>query len=446
MTHVMHRSMTGSPPVAASSKGLYITDKDGSMLLDACGGAAVSSVGHGHPKVLDAMHRQIDTLAYAHSSFFTSDAAEQLADRLIAQCPADMSHVYFTSGGSEAIETALKLARQYYVEIGQERRCKFVARYQSYHGNTLGALAVGGNMWRRKPYDPILIEGHHVSACYPYRGLQDGETIEAYTARLIAEAESKILELGPNNVAAFVAETVVGATLGAVVATPGYFKGLREVCDRYGILLILDEVMCGMGRTGSLYAFEQEGVAPDIVAVAKGLGGGYAPIGAVLIGSSVAEAIKSGSGAFMHGHTYNGHPLACAAALAVQAVITDEELLDNVASCGPYLYEAIAHRIGQHPNVGDVRGRGLFLGVEFVRDRESKAAFAPELRLHARIRKAARDRGLAVYNMGGTIDGREGDHLLLAPPYTIGRMEIDLVADRLADAVQAAIGEVSGHG
>lgn len=445
MTHVMHRSMSGVPPLAVSASGNLIFDSNGNSIFDACGGAAVSSVGHAHPRVLEAMHRQIDTLTYAHSSFFTSEPAEKLADFLTSNCPGDMSHVYFTSGGSESVETALKLARQYFVEIGQPSRSKFIARFQSYHGNTLGALGVGGNMWRRKMYDPLLVEGHHVSPCYAYRGQKSFESPEQYTDRLISEAEAMIFALGPENVAAFVAETVVGATLGAVCATPGYFARLREICDRYGILLILDEVMCGMGRTGTLFAFEQEGIVPDIVTIAKGLGGGYAPIGAAMIRSTIANAIRNGSGAFMHGHTYNGHPLACAAAMAVQEVIHDEEMLANVKSTGKYLQDQISTRLAANNCVGDVRGRGLFVGVEFVSDKHNKTPFAPEIKFHARVRQTALDRGLAIYNMGGTVDGRLGDHLLVAPSYSIGKSEADLIVDRLVSAIDTASQEVVAH-
>ena len=445
MTHVMHRSMSGTPPLAVSSSGNFIFDSTGNPIFDACGGAAVSSVGHGHPKVLEAMHGQIDRLAYAHSSFFTSEPAEKLADFLTSNCPGTMSHVYFTSGGSESVETALKLARQYFVETGQPSRSKFIARFQSYHGNTLGALGVGGNMWRRKMYDPILVEGHHVSPCYVYRGLRSFETIEQYTDRLISEAEAMILALGPENVAGFVAEPVVGATLGAVSATPGYFARLREICDRHGVLLILDEVMCGMGRTGTLFAYEQEDIVPDIVTIAKGLGGGYAPIGAVMIRSKIADAIREGTGAFMHGHTYNGHPLACAAAMAVQEVIRDEELIANVKSSGKYLQDQIAARLAEIGCVGDVRGRGLFVGVEFVSDKHNKTPFAPEIKFHSLVRRAALARGLAIYNMGGTVDGRVGDHLLVAPAYSIGRAEADMIVDRLGSAIEAAQQEVAAH-
>ncbi|HYY61015.1 MAG TPA: aspartate aminotransferase family protein, partial [Burkholderiales bacterium] len=314
MTHIVHRHLHHRYPVAAGGEGIYLIDAQGKRYLDASGGAAVSCLGHRHPEVLAAMRAQLERLEYAHTSFFTTAPAEELADELAAHAPGDLRHVYFVSGGSEAIEAALKMARQYFVERGEPQRRHFIARRSSYHGNTLGALAIGGNAWRREPFAPLLIETHHVSPAYEYRDRRADETPEAYGARLAEELEAKIDELGGGNVIAFVAETVVGATLGAVPPVPGYFKRVREICDRHGILLILDEVMCGMGRTGTLHACEQEGISPDLMAIAKGLGGGYAPIGALLLKDEIFDAIAKGSGAFQHSHTYMGHSLACSAA------------------------------------------------------------------------------------------------------------------------------------
>jgi adenosylmethionine-8-amino-7-oxononanoate aminotransferase len=347
--------------------------------------------------------------------------------------------VYFVSGGSEAIEAALKLARQYFVEIGQAERKHFIARLQSYHGNTLGALAIGGNAWRREPFLPLLIEAHHVSPCYAYRDQLPGESEEAYAQRLADELEQKILALGPDTVAAFVAETVVGATAGAVPPVRGYFRKMREVCDKYGVLLILDEVMCGMGRTGYHYACEEEGVAPDLLTIAKGLGAGYQPIGATLVSDRIYDAIVGGSGFFQHGHTYIGHATACAAALAVQRVIDEDDLLANVKARGEQLRATLRERFGAHPHVGDIRGRGLFVGVELVQDRDSKVPFDPQRRLNALIKQEAMARGLMVYPMGGTIDGKRGDHVLLAPPFICTAHDIDRIVDRLGSAVDAAL-------
>jgi adenosylmethionine-8-amino-7-oxononanoate aminotransferase len=436
MTHILHRQTGHSYPIAAEARGVIIRDSAGKEYVDASSGAAVSCLGHSHPDVLAAMHEQLDRLAYAHTSFFTTDAAEELADELVARAPEGIGRVFFVSGGSEAIEGALKLARQYFVELGESKRRYVIARRQSYHGITLGALAVGGRERQRKAFAPLLFETHHVSPVFEYRERRANETSEAYGERLAEELDDKIEELGGENVMAFVAETVVGATLGAVPAVPGYFQRIREVCDRHGVLLILDEVMCGMGRSGTLHACEQEGITPDLIAIAKGLGGGYAPIGALLMQERIFNAVADGSGAFQHSHTYMGHPLACAAALAVQRVIHRDGLLANVQ--GGQLARRLKERFGNHPFVGDVRGRGLFQAVELVADRGSKASFEPEHKLHARVKAEAMARGLMVYPMGGTVDGVRGDHVLLAPPFIIDAPIVDTIVERLGDAIDAA--------
>jgi adenosylmethionine-8-amino-7-oxononanoate aminotransferase len=416
---------------------MYIRDAEGREYLDASGGAAVSSLGHAHPEVMAAMHAQIDKLAYAHTSFFTSEVAEQLADELIASAPEGMSHVYLVSGGSEAVESALKMARQYFVEIGQPQRTHFIARRQSYHGNTLGALAVGGNAWRREPFAPILVPATHVAPCYPYREQRADESAEQYGLRLAAELEAAIVAQGADRVIAFVAETVGGATAGVLTPVPGYFKAVRAVCDKYGVLLILDEVMCGMGRTGSLHASEQESVVPDLMTVAKGLGGGYQPIGAVLAQHKIVEAMSKGSGFFQHGHTYLGHPMACAAALAVQQVIRRDGLVARVRDDGVAFGAMLAEALGNHAHVGDIRGRGFFWGIELVADRASKAPFDPALKINATIKKDAMARGLLCYPFGGTVDGRLGDHVLLAPPFIATRQDLQEIATRLAASIDA---------
>ncbi len=433
--------MRGTLPVAAGGHGIAVVDSQGKEYLDASGGAAVSCLGHGHPEILRAMHEQIEKIAYAHTSFFTTEIAEALADHLIARAPQGMSHVYLVSGGSEAVEAALKLARQYFVEIGEPQRCHFIGRRQSYHGNTLGALAVGGNEWRRRQFAPLLIDVTHVAPCYEYRDRRPDESPEAYGERLARELEDTVERLGPRNVIGFVVETVGGATSGALPPVPGYFRRVREICDRHGILLIADEVMCGMGRTGTLHAVEQEGIAPDLMAIAKGLGGGYQPIGALLVQGRIIEALAKGSGFFQHGHTYIGHPVACAAALAVQKVIERDRLLEAVRALGLRLRERLQIAFGEHPHVGDIRGRGLFMAIELVADRATKMPFDPARRLHARIKSQAMAHGLMVYPMGGTIDGRAGDHVLLAPPFICTPAEIDEIVHRLGAAVDAALAQ-----
>jgi adenosylmethionine-8-amino-7-oxononanoate aminotransferase len=439
MTHILHRQIAGTLPVAVGGQGIELIDTTGKRYLDASGGAAVSCLGHGHPAVTEALHKQLDKLAYAHTSFFTTDVAEQLADRLIADAPAGISHVYFVSGGSEAVEASLKMARQYFMERGEPQRRHVIARRQSYHGNTLGALATGGNEWRRAPFSPLLMETHHIDPCFAYRFQQPGESDVAYGLRAADALEQKILELGGDTVMAFVAETVVGATAGAVPPVGPYFKRVREICDKYGVLLILDEVMCGMGRTGSLHACEQEGIAPDLMTIAKGLGGGYEPIGAVLLAGKIYESFAKGSGFFQHGHTYMGHPLACAAGLAVQETIRRDNLLANVTAMGAHLRRRLGERFGNHAHVGDIRGRGLFQAIELVEDRLTKAPFDPARKLNVRVKKAAMACGLMVYPMGGTIDGTRGDHVLLAPPFIVNASQIDEIVDRLGSAVDDAL-------
>lgn len=439
MSHIIHRSLRQTPPLAVSASGVTVRDSSGKTYIDASGGAAVSSLGHGHPHVIAAMHRQIDACAYAHTAFFTTEVAEELAAKLVSKAPAGIDSVYLVSGGSEAMETALKLARQYFVESGEAQRSVFIARRQSYHGNTLGALAVGGNEWRRKPFAPLLMDVPRVAPCYEYRDRGERQTLDDYTAGLLDELETAIMKAGPDKVIAFVAEPVVGATGGAIPPTPGYFRGVRAICDRHGILFIADEVMCGMGRTGTMFAIEQDGVAPDIIAVAKGLGAGYQPIGAVLAQGAIVERLRRGSGSFLHGHTYIGHPVAAAAALAVQEVIERDGLLQQVQRRGATLRRMLGDVFGQHPHVGDIRGRGLFVGIELVRDRVSKEPFAPQRRLHAAIKNEAMARGLMVYPMGGTVDGQRGDHILMAPPFIVSASDLSEIVARLAEALDAAL-------
>jgi len=444
ISRVLHRSLRETPPKAIGGEGVYLFAEDGRRVIDASGGAAVSCLGHQHPRVIAAIAKQASTLAYAHTSFFSSEPAEALAETLVGHEPGGLAFAYFVSGGSEAIEASIKLARQYFIERGEPQRQNFIARRQSYHGNTLGALAAGGNAWRRAPYAPLLSGAFsHVTPAFAYHEKQDGESDAQFVARLAAELESEFQRLGPNTVAAFLAEPVVGATAGAVTAPDGYFRAVREICDRHGALLILDEVMCGMGRTGTTHAWEQEGVAPDIQAIAKGLGGGYQPIGAMLANGKIIDTIRSGSGAFLHGHTYLAHPLACAAALAVQDVIREDRLLDRVRERGKQLEQRLIERFGNHRHVGDIRGRGLFWAIELVADRASRTSFDPALKLHQKIKTEAFAAGLGCYPGGGTVDGVRGDHVLLAPPYIASADEIDLIVDKLGSAVDNVLRSVN---
>ncbi|WIY27147.1 aspartate aminotransferase family protein [Parasedimentitalea psychrophila] len=435
MSHVFPRHTKAQLPTAVAGDGCYLIDADGKRYFDGSGGAAVSCLGHSDAGVIRAVQDQAGKLAFAHTSFLTSEPAEQLADLLIAHAPGDLERVYFVSGGSEATEAAIKLARQYHVERGEPQRRHLIARRQSYHGNTLGALAAGGNEWRRAQFAPLLIDISHIAPCYEYADRGDGESAFDYGQRVANELEAEILRLGPDTVMAFMAEPVVGATSGAVPPVEGYFKRIREICDQYGVLLILDEVMCGMGRTGHLFACDADDVAPDILCIAKGLGAGYQPIGAMLCSKQIYRAVESGSGFFQHGHTYIGHPVATAAALAVVRAMLDRGLVQRSAQMGEKLQSALVSRFGQHPNIGDIRGRGLFRGVELVADRETKTPFDPSLGLAKKIKKAAFEAGLICYPMSGTRDGVLGDHILLAPPFIITDEQILEVVDKLELAI-----------
>lgn len=439
MSHIFPRHTKQPPPTAVRGEGCYLYDSTGKQYLDASGGAAVSCLGHGDQTIIDAVKAQLDQLAYAHTGFLTSEPAETLADLLIEHAPGDLDRVYLVSGGSEAVESALKLARQYFVEKGEPERGRLIARKQSYHGNTMGALSAGGNAWRRAQFGPLLIDMSHIDPCYPYRLQNDGESDADYGIRAANLLEEELLRVGPETVMAFMAEPVVGATAGALTAAPGYFKRIREICDQYGILLILDEVMCGMGRTGSLFACDQEGVAPDILCIAKGLGAGYQPIGAMLCSRQIYETIENGSGFFQHGHTYLGHPAAAAAGVAVVTALLERGLVGQAKNQGEKLKAALHARFGQHPHVGDIRGRGLFLGVELVADRDSKAPFDPARKIAAKIKAAAFDAGMICYPMSGTIDGQNGDHVLLAPPFILNDEQIDELVEKLSVAVETAL-------
>ncbi len=440
-TRMFHRHLKTDYPVANAGGGAYITDAQGERYLDASGGAAVSCLGHGHPKVIEAIKAQLDSMAFAHTRFFTNEPAEQLATWLTERAPEGFGRVYFLSGGSEANEAALKLARQIHVERGQPQRDQFISRQMSYHGNTLGALSVGGNPKRRQTFEPILLPNvSHIEPCYAYRLRRDGENETDYGLRAARALEDEIKRVGEDRVIAFIAETVVGATLGVVPPAPGYFREIRRICDDYGVLMILDEVMCGMGRTGTLFACEQDGVAPDMITIAKGLGGGYQPIGALMVREDLVEIVEKGSGFFEHGHTYVGHPTACAAGLAVQKVLEEDGLLERVRTMGVIVRNLLAERFADHPHVGDIRGRGLFVGVEIVSDRDSKAPFPAADKVNAQLKTAAMNNRLICYPDGGGVDGTNGDHVLLAPPFILTEPQAEELVDKLAQSIDDVIG------
>jgi adenosylmethionine-8-amino-7-oxononanoate aminotransferase len=445
VSHILQRNVNRVPPRAVSASGLTIRTADGHEVIDGFGGAAVACLGYGNQRVRAAILDQLDRIAYSHTSVFTSTPAEELADLLVGHAPGGLTHALFLSGGAEAMEAALKLTRQYFLEIGQPERTRFIARRQGFHGNTLGALGATSNPRMMAAFQPLLSDAFsHVSTPFAYHHQRPDENEDGYAKRLIAELEAEFQRLGPGNVAAFVAETVVGSTTGSVTAPSGYFAGVREVCHRYGALLILDEVMCGMGRTGTLNAWEQEGVPPDIQMNSKGLGGGYQPIAAIQIQGGIVDALKAGSGTLLHGHTYSGHPVACAAALEVQRIVAEENLLENVQAMSAVLFDRLDDRFGNHAHIGDIRGRGLFASVEFVADRGGKTPFAPELKLHARVKAKALALGLDCYAVGGTLDGKTGDHVMLAPAFIVTESQIDRIVAILGDAVDSVLADLPG--
>ncbi|HFC05174.1 MAG TPA: aspartate aminotransferase family protein, partial [Rhizobiales bacterium] len=434
-SRVFYRSLTAQFPVATRASGVYLTDSSGKQYLDASGGAAVCPVGHGNTRVIEAVQNQLDNMAFAHTSFFTSAPAEKLAEILSDKAPGGTWRTYFVSGGSEANEAAIKMARQIQFERSETGRSHFISRQMAYHGSTIATMALGTIRADKALYEPLLPTNiEKIMPCFPFRWQKKGETDEAFLIRTSGELEKTIEKLGDKRAIAFVAETVSGATLGAVPAVPGYFKAIREICDRHGVLMILDEVMAGMGRCGTLFACEQDGVVPDMITLAKGLGGGYQPLGAVMVREELASEIEEGSGAFVHGHTYVGHATACAAGLAVQKVFEEDHLVEQVARNGDVLAAKLQEAFGDHPHVGDLRGRGFFRGIEIVKDRQSNNPFEGGLSIAMKIKKAAMDEGLICYPMGGTVDGKNGDHILLAPPFIYSHAHMDEMVEKLRRA------------
>jgi len=448
-SRVFHRTLNTSFPQAVKAKGVYITDSNGKQYLDGSGGAAVSCLGHGNKHVIDAIKQQLDTMAFAHTSFFTSEPAEELAEKLSQKAPKAENtsgnwRTYFVSGGSEANETAFKMARQIMFERGQPERSHFIARQQSYHGGTIATMSAGGRAASRDLYEPLLSKNFaKIMPCFPFRWKNDGESDADFLARSSGELEKQILALGETRVIGFIAETVSGATLGAVPPVKGYFKEIRRICDKYGVLMIVDEVMAGMGRCGKLFAIEQEGVVPDMITLAKGLGGGYQPLGAVMVREELAQEIEQGSGAFVHGHTYVGHATACAAGAAVQKVFEETGIVEQVAIKGEVLASKLVEAFGDHPHVGDLRGRGFFKGIELVKDRATNEPFDGNHGLAMKIKKAAMNEGLICYPMGGTaggtVYGPNGDHVMLAPPFIYTENHMDELIEKLGAAIDKSI-------
>jgi adenosylmethionine-8-amino-7-oxononanoate aminotransferase len=433
------RNLRKQYPVAVRGEGCWIVAADGRRYLDASGQAAVVSIGHGVQEIGRAMAAQSNQIAFAHTTQFHSEPAERLAARILALAPRSFQNggrVYFTSGGSEATETALKLARQYFLEVKQPTRFRVISRKQSYHGSTLGAMSVSGNIARRAPYAPMIPEWGHVAPCFCYHCPFD----KTYPQCNLACADDLDAFLNGNDassVAAFLFEPVVGATLGAAAAVDGYTSRIAEICRKHSILLIADEVMSGMGRTGEPFASQHWNLEPDIILVGKGIASGYAPLGAVLIAPRIVDAFEKGSAAFMHGFTYQSHPVATAAGNAVFDYLEAHKLFDRVAPAGQALKNALAP-VEHHPNVGQVRGLGLLQGIEFVQNKSTREPFPKEAGIAEKIRQATLEKNVLTYPTQGCVDGVRGDHILLAPPFIIASQESQLIAD----AVQYALNQV----
>lgn len=438
--HIFYRNLKKFYPVADRAEGVYIYDIEGKQYIDGSGGAAVVSIGHGVKEITEAMVRQAEKISFSHGSQFTSRAAIDLASKLVALSPEGLTRVYFLSGGSEAVETAIKMARQYQVERGKPQKYKVISRWTSYHGNTLGALALSGHTGRRRFYLPLIQHTPHIVPAYCYRCPFEKNPKECHL-ECADDLEKTILYEGPDSVSAFIAEPIVGATAGALVPKDGYFQRIREICDRYDILLIVDEVMTGMGRTGKNFGIDHWKVIPDMIVVGKGLSSGYTPLFVVIAKEEIHRAIKEGSGAFIHGHTYGQNPLSCAIGCAVIDYLLKHDLITRSAKMGDYLLQRL-QSLTKFEMVGDIRGKGLFAGVEFVKDRKTKEPFDPQLRVNIHIANRAFERGLITYPGGGGADGIRGDHLLLAPPFIITEKQIDQMVSILEESLAEVSKEV----
>lgn len=429
-TAVFYRGVKQTYPMAVKAEGMYITDDQGKDYLDMCGGAAVSCLGHAHPQVVKAISEQVKVMSFAHTSFFSNKPQEELAQHLTSKFNEGGAKAYFTSGGSEANETAFKIAWQYWRACGRPKKQKIISRKHSYHGNTFATLSASGNVRRRRVMGDVLMEWPRIAPCHAYREQQDGESGKDYALRAANTLEAAIQQAGADTIAAFIAEPVVGATLGVVPSLPGYFKRIREICDQYDILLIADEIMCGTGRTGTFYAHTQDGFVPDMVTLAKGLAGGYQPLAATLCRQHIHDTFVTANG-FDHGHTYVGHASACAAGLAVVKSIDEENLLHNVNAMGALLQDRLETAFCDHPHIGDIRGRGLFRGMEIVENKTTKKPFDEALKIAPRLKSTAMHHGLMIYPGSGSRRDNLGDHILLAPPYILEPKHIGQLIEKL---------------
>ena len=440
MTAVFSRDLHCQYPVAVRGGGMYLYDQHDREYLDMCGGAAVSCLGHQHPAVIAALQKQISQLAFAHTAFFSNGPQEQLAQLLVLAFGDEGARVYFACGGSEANETAMKLAWQYWRAQNRPTKVKIISRTQSYHGNTFGALSASGHPARRGVMGEILLDWPRIDPCYAYRHQKSDETEEEYGARAAQLLENTIEREGADTIAAFIAEPVVGASLGVVCAAKGYFAEIRAICDRHDILLIADEVMCGTGRTGTFFAHEQEGFRPDIVTLAKGLGGGYQPLAATIVNAKISNFFTNNAAGFAHGHTYAGHAAACAAGVAVMKTINQQNMLAAVRSKGAQFGALLKATLSEHPNVGDIRGRGLFWAIEFVQNSETTTSPRGGAAIAKQLKDTAMQNGLMCYPGGGDPSKGLNCHILLAPPYIIEQSHMDQAIAKLTTTITEVFG------
>jgi hypothetical protein len=433
-----HIHSTGDLPKVAWAKGSYVHDVDGKRYIDGSGGPAVYCIGHSNTEVNDAIKSQLDRIAHGYRYNFSSDALEELSGIIRKRCGGTLNHMVYVTGGSEAVESCLKLALQYHAARGDMSRRRFIARERSWHGNTLGALSVSGFLERKKAFEGSLLDVSRLSPANIYRP-PAGATAETTAEACAKELEDEILRLGPDKICAFIFEPVVGAAGGCVPAPPGYARRVRDICDKYGVLLISDEVMCGAGRTGTWRALEQDGIEPDIMSVAKGLAAGYLPLGAAIYSDKVADAIHGAHGAPMTGHTFTAHTACCAAGVAVQKIVAREKLVERVATLGPKLVSMLGEALAGVDAVGDIRGRGFFQAIELVQDRKTKQPFAAEHKLFMKIRAQAFANGLICYPVGGNADGVNGDVVILAPPYNVTDAELEEIVDKTAVSIRQVL-------
>ncbi len=435
--HIFYRDLKRRYPVISRADGVYLYDHDGRKILDGAAGAAVVCLGHNHPRVVAALEDQARKVAFAHTGSFTSEPAIQLSNELCAWAPDSLQRVYFSSGGSESVEAALKLARAYHLEKGNDERYRVISRFISYHGATLGALSMTGHHMRRRKYLPLLSSFPRVSPSYCYRCPFD-LTPDRCDLECAWDLERELVREGPETISAFIMEPIIGASAPGVGAPQNYYRIIREICDKYDILLIADEVMTGVGRTGRFFAMQHFGIDPDISVISKGLASGYSPFGAVLVTEKIYRTLRnSPAHSFIHGHTYAGNPLSCAVGLEVLRVIREDNLIEKNERDGAYLMERL-QVLRERPSVGDIRGRGMLCGVEFVAERATKKPFPAEARFNKRVFEAALNRGVYLYPGSGSVDGVGGDHMLISPPYTISREEIDFLVDTLAESIETA--------